>query len=87
MLPPRKRACSCGAIQQEILGRVPYRCILDDAVHVADRVDLGRDAARIASPVYIADHDAGARGGEIVERRRAFLRSRMQDHLAAHVQK
>jgi hypothetical protein len=54
---------------------------VNDGIHPPDRVHLVRDMSRVSRATEIACHDASGAGSEVVDRRRALSRSRVQNDL------
>jgi hypothetical protein len=50
-----------------------------DGIHPSDRVHLIRDTSRLNRTTQIADDHAGGPAREVIERRRALMRSRVQN--------
>ena len=54
---------------------------MNDGIHPSERVHLVRDISRVGRATQVAYHDASGPGSEVVERRRALRRSRVQNDL------
>jgi hypothetical protein len=54
---------------------------VNDGIHPSERVHLVRDMSRVSRATQVTYDDAGGPGSEVVERRRALGRSRVQNDL------